>query len=98
VYKQLNAPFGDFAQAALTVSTVALASSAPGDATYTALEGTIAQWTANRDAIASQIRGMLDDAAFSGRQLHELPAKNLIAQAQALIDDAKAFAATLPAP
>ena len=97
-YKQLNAPFGDFARAALDVSTVALASGDDSsDATYTGLQATVAAWTDRRDAIATQMRAMLASAAFSGRAINEQQAKGLIDEAQALIDEAVSFAAGLPA-
>jgi hypothetical protein len=97
-YKQLNAPFGDFARAALDVSTVALASGDDSsDATYTGLQATVAAWTDRRDAIATQMRAMLASAAFSARAINEQQAKGLIDDAQALIGEAVSFAAGLPA-
>src|SRR5262249_7176422 len=96
VYKQLNAPFGDFGLASLAVSTAALKSTDAGDGTYTSLEAMIAQWTANRDTLATQIKAMLAAAAFSGQPINEQQAKSLIDQAQALIDQVQTFAAALP--
>ena len=55
MYKQLNAPFGEFAMATLRASTKALASNDAGDATYTSIEGQIQSLTTQRDALASQI-------------------------------------------
>jgi hypothetical protein len=96
VYKQLNAPFGDLTQASLAVSTVALTSNAAGDATYMALEQRIARWTTRRDELAAQVKALLDGASFAAQPLNEQQAKSLIDQAQALIDEAKSFAAALP--
>jgi hypothetical protein len=73
----------------LKASTSALASS--DDATYTQIEDGIASLTTQRDALASQIRQALNDAAFSNKQLDEKQAKGWIDQAQSLIDQAKAL-------
>src|SRR5206468_2411602 len=83
IYKQLNASFGAFDMDTLKVSTKALASgSAADDSTYTSLENQIQNLTAQRDTLASQIKGILDDVAFNGTVLTEQQAKPLIAQAQ----------------
>ncbi|HEY0438080.1 MAG TPA: hypothetical protein VGC92_15680 [Phenylobacterium sp.] len=87
-YKQLNAPFGVFALNVLKVSTRALASNAAGDATYTNLESQIQSLTAQRDALAAQIKTALDAAAFNGQAINEQQAKSLNSQAQALINQA----------
>jgi len=93
VYKQLNASFGTFAMDTLQASTRALASgSAADDSTYTAIEGQIASLTAQRDALASQMKGLLDAAAFDGQTLNEQQAKQLIDQGKGLLDQAHALA------
>lgn len=94
VYKQLNAPFGTFAMDTLKASTRALASNDPGDATYVSIEGQIESLTNQRDTLASQIKATLNDAAFNDKALNEQQAKNLITQAQALLDQAQGLAAT----
>jgi hypothetical protein len=71
LYKQLNAPFGALAQSTLKVSTFALLSDSPGDATYTRLESKIASWTSRRDALAAQIQSILDGAEFHGRRVRD---------------------------
>ena len=93
VYKQLNAPFGAFGMDTLKASTRALASNDAGDATYTSLEGQIQSLTAQRDALAAQIKADLNGAAFDGQVLSTQQANNLIAQAQSLLDQAHALAA-----
>jgi hypothetical protein len=94
IYKQLNAPFGAFASDLLTVSTRALESgSATDDSMYASLEGQIASLTSERDALATQIRAALDNAAFNGQPLDNQQAKAFIDQAQVLIDQAHALAA-----
>ena len=89
-YKQLNGSFGAFAMAALDVSTRALSSN--DDATYTELEGNVADWTAQRDDLAGQIKSVVDGATFHGQALNKQQAKALTAQAQALIDELVAAA------
>jgi hypothetical protein len=93
VYKQVNAPFGSLAQSTLTVSTFAIQSTSDGDAVYNTLEGKIAAWTSERDAIASQIKDLLEGAQFGGLSIDEQQAKKLIADGQSLVDAASACAA-----
>jgi hypothetical protein len=93
VYKQLNAPFGDFSQATLVMSTNAIRSDTLDDTRYISIEGQIAQLTGRRDDLAEEIRDALDSAAFAGNQLSERQAKVWIKQAQALITQATALAA-----
>ncbi len=92
IYKQLNAPFGAFAMDTLRASTTALASNAPGDATYNSIESQIASLTNQRDALAAQIKAALDGATFDNQPLASGEAQQLIGQAQDLIDQASALA------
>ena len=93
VYKQLNASFGAFDMAILKISTQALASgSGVDDSTYTNLEGQIATWTSQRDALATQIKGVLQGAEFGGVAITQTQAKSLANQAQGLIDTVVAAA------
>jgi hypothetical protein len=95
VYKQLNASFGSFAMDTLRASTKALASgSVANDSTYTTIENQIIDLTAQRDALAGQIKTALSKAAFDGQALGEQQAKGWIDQAQGLIDQAGALAAS----
>jgi hypothetical protein len=87
-YKQLNAPFGAFGMATLRASTKALASNDVGDATYTSIEGQIDSLTAQRDALATEIKGVLDDAEFKGRPFSTLKALLLVARASLLLGQA----------
>ena len=93
VYKQINAPFGQLAQDSLAVSTAAVASASPGDATYTALQARIAGWTSRRDALAGAARAMLDGATFQGDKLDEGDMRELVDQARALLDEVHGCAA-----
>jgi hypothetical protein len=93
VYKQLNAPFGEFSTDVLVASTQALKSgSAADDSSYASIEAQIESLTSARDSLAGQIRAVLDDAAFGGKALDNQQAKAFITQAQALIDQARALA------
>jgi hypothetical protein len=93
-YEQLNAPFGEFAEATLTASTRALASgSASDDSTYTRVEATLAGLTTRRDRLARQIAAQLDAAAFAG---HPVPARVALAdllEANVLVAAARHLAA-----
>jgi hypothetical protein len=94
VYKQLNASFGSFAMDTLKASTRALASNDAGDSTYNSIEGQIQDLTAQRDALASQIKAGLDGAVFNGQQISDQQANDWIAKAQSLIDQAHALASS----
>jgi hypothetical protein len=91
IYKQLNAPFGTFAMDTLAASTRAIESNSSGDATYTQLEGQIQTLTTQRDALASQVRAALNEAASGDAALNEQQAKAWIKQARGLLDDAAAL-------
>jgi hypothetical protein len=92
-YKQINAPFGSLSQSTLTVSTFAIQSTSDGDAVYNALEAKIASWASQRDALASQMKSMLEGAEFGGLSINEQQAKQLISASQTLLDQASACAA-----
>jgi len=91
IYKQLNASFGEFAMDTLKASTKALASNDSGDATYTTIEGQIQSLTADRDALAAQMIGLLEGAEFKGQTFSDAQAQSLIAQGEALLNQAKAL-------
>jgi hypothetical protein len=79
-YKQLNAPFGQFAMDVLKSSTFALASNDAGDATYTSIEGKIQSLTSQRDAVSTQMKALLQGATFNGQSFSDRKAWALIAQ------------------
>jgi hypothetical protein len=69
IYKQINAPFGQLSFDVLGASTRALASgSANDDSTYTAISDRIAALTTDRDALAGEMRDVLNEAAFGDHQ------------------------------
>jgi len=94
IYKQINAPFGELAESALTVSTYAIESNSTGDATYTNLEGQIASWTTQRDGLTAQIKSMLEGAEFNGQAIDENQAKKIISDGEALLKQASACASS----
>ncbi|TMM07024.1 MAG: hypothetical protein E6G02_03255 [Actinobacteria bacterium] len=68
VYKEINAPFGPLSYDVLGASTRALTSGSgdPTDSTYNAISARIKSLTDDRDALAAQMRGVLNNAAFGG--------------------------------
>src|SRR5499433_1940008 len=87
VYKQLNAPFGQFGMDTLIVSTKAVKSgTASDDSIYTALSASIGSFTDRRDTLAALMKSILDAAAFKSQPLHELEAEILIFEAEILLD------------
>ena len=92
IYEQVNASFGQFSMDTLTASTKALKST--DESAYSSIEDSIASLTSQRDALAGQIKAALSAAAFDGQALNEQQAKDWIAQAQSLLDQAKALAAS----
>jgi len=86
VYKQLDADVGQFGLATLNISTQALESNASGDSTYIQLENQLISFNGQRDALASQMIGLLEGAEFNGQSINEQQAKQLISQGQALLN------------
>jgi hypothetical protein len=91
VYEQLNAPFGQFGMDSLAASTRAVTST--DDNVYKSIETSIQDLTTQRDALALTIETALDGAAFNNKKLKEKDAKDWIAQAKALINQAASLAA-----
>jgi hypothetical protein len=82
VYKQINAPVGEFGLSTLARSTQALQG---GDATYTAIENQLSALNTQRDSIAGQMIAMLNAAAFDGKAINERQARKLIQQGEDLL-------------
>jgi hypothetical protein len=91
-YKQLNVSFGQFAMDTLKASTKGLAANDAGDATYSSIEGQIESLTAQRDALATQIKAVLKGAEFNGQVISSQQAHQLIAQSQFLLSQAHSLA------
>ena len=92
IYKEINAPFGELSEDTLKVSTFAITSDSAGDLTYTALENVISSWTAERDALTSEIKSMIEAAEFNGQPIDEPQARGIIRQGQDLLGRADACA------
>jgi hypothetical protein len=84
-YKQINAPVGQFGLGTLALSNSAIVSNDTGDTTYTNGESNLANLGSQRDSIASQMKQILQDAAFNGKAIDPVNANNLIQQAQQLL-------------
>jgi len=79
IYKQLEAPVGQFGLSTLRLSTTALASgSSANDSTYTSLENQLAAWGAERDALAGQMQSLLEGVEFGGATLDPASTQALI--------------------
>ena len=94
-YKQINAPFAQFALDTLTASTAAL--KATDELKYDSIETQIANLTVERDQLAGDIRAALNDAASGKASIGNDQAKAWITQAQSLLDRAHALAVANPA-
>ena len=63
-YKQLNSSVGEFGASTLQASTAAVESSTTGDAEYRTVNAALAGLDKVRDALALQVKGELEAAAF----------------------------------
>ncbi|MDA4132503.1 MAG: hypothetical protein OK454_05175, partial [Thaumarchaeota archaeon] len=95
MYEQINAPTGQFGLTTLAISTHALASNTPGDATYTNLENQLSSMTSQRNVIASQMISLLQGAEFNHQHIDNGQAQSLISQGQNLLNQANTLAAFL---
>jgi hypothetical protein len=93
MYKQLNAPFGEFGLDLLAASTKALATgSSTDDSAYTGVSDRIAALTSRRDWLAAEIRGALDRAAFRGGLLFVDQSNAWMTEGQNLLVQARELA------
>ena len=93
VYSQIEAAVGAFGLDTLRASTRALASSSPGDQTYTRIESQLQGLGAARDTLAARMREVLLGAAFDGRRAGAQDVRSLIAQGERLLGQAAVLAA-----
>jgi hypothetical protein len=84
VYKQLNAPYGDFAASLMAASTKGIKAD---DATYLTMENAIQSLTSRRDALVAQMKDVLAGGSVGHRE-------QLVHDGQALLDQAAALAAS----
>ena len=90
VLKQLDAPFGQFGVDSLIISTRALASNSPGDATYTQLENQLLGYIGRRDALVAQIIAAVEADEFAGQVLNQNSANDWVRQGNALLSEVHA--------
>jgi hypothetical protein len=92
LYKQLDAPVGQFGLDTLRASTVALTSASAGDATYNKLEGDLTRLGDERDFVAGAIHGLLLDATFDGTPVNAQLARLLISAGDGVLRQASSLA------
>jgi arylsulfatase A-like enzyme len=81
VYKQLNAPYGDFAHSLIVASTNAIKAD---DSTYLLTEQQIQQLTSQRDDLVQQMKNVLDGTDNGQREQLIQEGNNLLVAAQVL--------------
>jgi len=81
VYKQLNAPYGDFAHSLIVASTNGIKAD---DSTYLATENAIQSLTSQRDALVAHMKDVLDGGSVGHREQLVHDGQDLLAQAAAL--------------
>lgn len=97
LYKQLNAPLGEFGMTSLKIATSAVKTDSPKDADFGAWEGALAAAGGNRDVLAAQVAQLLTVAAFDGESLNADAVSALMAQGQALLSQLHALESGPPA-
>jgi hypothetical protein len=98
VYKQLNAPFGEFARATEGVSTRAVETTSPGDAVYRAWDKQLSTCGEARNSVAEAITGLIDRAEFGGAALDAGLAMRLVDRSKTLLDQIRALASASVPP
>ena len=92
-YKQLDAAVGEFGLATLAASTSAIESGTSlDDSTYTSLETQLGSLISQRNKLAVEMIGLLEDAEFNGTSISEEQAHSLVSRGLALIAEAQALA------
>jgi hypothetical protein len=87
MYKQLDACVGQFGLKTLDISTRALESNSSLDATYNQLENKLISFGNQRDALASQMITLLENAEFNNQPFSDSLAQSLISQGQMLLNN-----------
>jgi hypothetical protein len=88
-YKQLNAPLGKLSRKSLVYANRSVTSD---DKTYAKYLKKIADITNQRNALASEIKTVLDGAAFNHQPVHEGDEDGLGHRARALVDQVEDLA------
>jgi len=96
LYKQINAPVGQLSLDSIQFATRATLSTSAGDETYIKADAKIAGWAARRDALAAKMIVLLDSTApsSSNSENGKSDSQNLAVQAQGLLDEVHAAAAS----
>jgi len=89
IYKQLNAPLGSIGRNSLSFATRAITGDDNGYAAYLARIGAL---TAERDALAGEIKTALNAAEFGGKRIGDDRSELLIRRARVLIERFAALA------
>jgi hypothetical protein len=89
-YKRINAPVGELGMWSLAAASASL--TGVSDAQLTQTDGALDDLATRRADLASQMRALLEGAAFSGQRIDPAQVTDLEAQAQALIDSARNLA------
>ena len=99
VYKQLDAPFGEFGLGTLDADTTALASGSSSDDTaYTDTSSELQACENQRTALVSQIQAVIEAAETGRAPVSSWDARSLIGRADRLIGDAKFLAGASTPP
>jgi hypothetical protein len=85
VYKQLDAPFGQFGQDSETVSTRAVQSTSPGEATYKGFDRQLEQCASARETVAGEINRLLSGVEFEGAHVSDAEVVKLAVKGGVLI-------------
>ncbi len=86
-YQQLNAPVGEFGHDSEVVSTTASESVSNGDSVYQGFNKQLQTCQTERDAVASSMDSMLNDAVFGGDKIAPGQAAKVVKDANELIGD-----------
>jgi hypothetical protein len=89
IYKQLNAPVGSVGTNSLIFANKSIVSD---DTTYNQYLATLGSIVVARDALAVQIKTVLDQASFANKRVDHKQAEDLIRQARQIIDRVAALA------
>jgi hypothetical protein len=91
-YKQINAPVGQLSLDSIKFATKATLSNSTSDTTYINADKTIAEWTADRNALAAKMIKLLDTTAPGSHEI-DGDSEGLISQANRLLAEVHAAAA-----
>jgi hypothetical protein len=94
-YKSLNDPLGQLGRNGLALATQAIKGS---DTSYQRYLRAIGAVTGTRDALAGEMKAVLDGAAFARRPVNPAAARPLIDRTEALLNEVEALAGSSVAP